>query len=100
MTTMHAYAATQALVDRPDKDRRRGGAAAANLLPATAGAARATAKGCPIFEENSMASRSACRCPSARSRISYTSLRDQSASRRSTVIFREEAASDRYPEFV
>ena len=49
MTTVHAYTATQALVDSPagKKDMRRGRAAAANLVPATTGAAKATAKALP-----------------------------------------------------
>jgi glyceraldehyde 3-phosphate dehydrogenase len=49
MTTIHAYTATQALVDAPSgkKDVRRGRAAAANLVPSTTGAAKATAKALP-----------------------------------------------------
>ncbi len=51
MTTVHAYTATQALVDSPDeKDPRRGRAAAQNLVPSSTGAAIATAKAMPIFE--------------------------------------------------
>jgi glyceraldehyde 3-phosphate dehydrogenase len=49
MTTTHAYTASQALVDRPDRDRRRGRAAAVNLVPSTTGAARATTKALPEF---------------------------------------------------
>ena len=49
MTTIHAYTASQALVDRPSKDRRRGRAAAANLVPATTGAAKATIKALPEY---------------------------------------------------
>lgn len=48
MTTVHAYTASQALVDRPDKkDYRRGRNAAANLVPATTGAAIAATKALP-----------------------------------------------------
>ena len=47
MTTVHAYTAGQALVDGPLADRRRGRAAAANLVPSTTGAARATTKALP-----------------------------------------------------
>lgn len=52
MTTVHAYTATQALVDAPGgkKDMRRGRAAAANLVPSTTGAAKATAKALPELE--------------------------------------------------
>jgi glyceraldehyde 3-phosphate dehydrogenase len=50
MTTTHAYTASQALVDRPDRDRRRGRAAGTNLVPATTGAARATTRALPEYE--------------------------------------------------
>jgi glyceraldehyde 3-phosphate dehydrogenase (phosphorylating) len=50
MTTIHAYTASQALVDRPDKDRRRGRAAAANLVPSTTGAAKATTRSLPEYQ--------------------------------------------------
>lgn len=44
MTTIHAYTADQVLVDGPHKDRRRGRAAAMNIVPTTTGAAVAVAK--------------------------------------------------------
>jgi glyceraldehyde 3-phosphate dehydrogenase len=47
MTTVHAYTADQAVVDRPRDDRRRGRAAGANIVPSTTGAARATALALP-----------------------------------------------------
>ncbi len=47
MTTIHAYTSTQNLVDSPHKDLRRGRAAAANIIPTTTGAAKATAKVIP-----------------------------------------------------
>jgi glyceraldehyde 3-phosphate dehydrogenase len=50
MTTVHAYTASQALVDGPRANRRRGRAAAANLVPSTTGAARATTKALPVLE--------------------------------------------------
>jgi glyceraldehyde 3-phosphate dehydrogenase (phosphorylating) len=49
MTTTHAYTASQALVDRPDRDRRRGRAAATNLVPSTTGAAKATIRALPEY---------------------------------------------------
>ncbi|MGH7625688.1 MAG: type I glyceraldehyde-3-phosphate dehydrogenase [Gemmatimonadaceae bacterium] len=49
MTTVHAYTASQALVDGPRKRFRRGRAAAANLVPATTGAALATTRALPEF---------------------------------------------------
>ena len=49
MTTVHAYTATQMLVDSPGgkKDMRRGRAAAANWVPSSTGAAIATTKALP-----------------------------------------------------
>jgi glyceraldehyde 3-phosphate dehydrogenase len=41
MTTVHAYTATQPVLDAPRKDLRRARAAAVNLIPTTTGAARA-----------------------------------------------------------
>jgi len=42
MTTVHAYTATQALIDGPSKDLREARAAALNIIPTSTGAARAT----------------------------------------------------------
>lgn len=51
MTTLHAYTATQALVDAPDqKDFRRGRAAAANFVPTSTGAAKETIKALPEYK--------------------------------------------------
>ncbi len=47
MTTIHAYTATQNLIDGPHKDLRRARAAAMNILPTTTGAAIATQKVIP-----------------------------------------------------
>jgi len=41
MTTVHAYTATQPLLDAPHRDLRRARAAAINLIPTTTGATRA-----------------------------------------------------------
>jgi glyceraldehyde 3-phosphate dehydrogenase (phosphorylating) len=41
MTTVHAYTASQPVLDAPHKDLRRARAAAVNLIPTTTGAARA-----------------------------------------------------------
>jgi len=52
MTTIHAYTASQKLVDGPDaKDLRRGRAGAANMAPSTTGAAKATAKVVPSLQD-------------------------------------------------
>ncbi|MDX5423512.1 MAG: type I glyceraldehyde-3-phosphate dehydrogenase [Hymenobacteraceae bacterium] len=50
MTTVHAYTSSQALVDGPNKKKRRGRAAAANFVPTSTGAAKATAKALPEME--------------------------------------------------
>jgi glyceraldehyde 3-phosphate dehydrogenase len=47
MTTVHAYTSSQHLIDGPSKDFRRGRAAAANMVPASTGAALATTKVLP-----------------------------------------------------
>jgi glyceraldehyde 3-phosphate dehydrogenase len=49
LNTVHGYTATQSLVDAPAKgaDMRRGRAAAANIVPATTGAAIAVARAIP-----------------------------------------------------
>jgi glyceraldehyde 3-phosphate dehydrogenase len=49
MTTVHAYTASQSLVDGPSKSFRRGRAAAANLVPSTTGAALATTRALPEY---------------------------------------------------
>ena len=49
MTTVHAYTASQSLVDGPGKGFRRGRAAAANLVPASTGAALATTRALPEY---------------------------------------------------
>jgi glyceraldehyde 3-phosphate dehydrogenase len=49
MTTVHAYTASQALVDAAHGRPRRGRAAGANLVPTSTGAAAATAKALPEY---------------------------------------------------
>ncbi|MFZ5365253.1 MAG: type I glyceraldehyde-3-phosphate dehydrogenase [Patescibacteria group bacterium] len=52
MSTIHAYTATQKLVDGPDpKDPRRGRAAALNIVPTTTGAADAVVKTLPSLKD-------------------------------------------------
>jgi glyceraldehyde 3-phosphate dehydrogenase len=50
MTTIHAYTASQTIVDGPRKKWRRGRAAAINFVPTSTGAAIATTKILPAFE--------------------------------------------------
>jgi glyceraldehyde 3-phosphate dehydrogenase len=47
MTTVHAYTGDQMLLDGPHKDLRRARSAAANIVPTTTGAARATGEVIP-----------------------------------------------------
>jgi glyceraldehyde 3-phosphate dehydrogenase len=49
MTTIHAYTASQRIVDGPRKHFRRGRAGATNLVPTSTGAARATTRALPDF---------------------------------------------------
>jgi glyceraldehyde 3-phosphate dehydrogenase len=49
MTSVHAYTASQSLVDGPGTGFRRGRAAAANLVPAPTGAALATTRALPEY---------------------------------------------------
>lgn len=52
MTTVHAYTASQRLVDGPDpKDLRRGRAGAVNMAPSSTGAAKATALVIPELKD-------------------------------------------------
>ena len=58
LNTVHAYTATQALVDSPDKgDWRRGRAAAANIVPSSTGAAKALSKAVGGFSFDGIALR-------------------------------------------
>jgi len=50
MTTTHAYTSSQGIVDSPAKKVRRGRAAAANFVPTSTGAAKATGKAMPEVE--------------------------------------------------
>jgi glyceraldehyde 3-phosphate dehydrogenase len=49
LTTVHAYTASQSVVDGPNRRRRRGRAAAANLVPSSTGAALATTRALPQY---------------------------------------------------
>lgn len=50
MTTVHAYTASQGLVDGPAGKWRRGRAAALNFVPTSTGAAKATTKALPQYD--------------------------------------------------
>lgn len=96
MTTVHAYTSSQSIVDGPSKRVRRGRAAAANLVPATTGAALATTRALP--EHAGLFDGIAIRAP-----IPVGSIADITfvTSRKTTVeevnqIFAEEAETERY----
>ncbi|WP_439882327.1 type I glyceraldehyde-3-phosphate dehydrogenase [Pontibacter sp. MBLB2868] len=96
MTTIHAYTSSQSLVDGPNKKIRRGRAAAANFVPTSTGAAKATARALPEMEGKFDGA--AIRGP-----VPAGSIADMNmvTARETTVdeinsILREEAGSDRY----
>ncbi len=97
LTTIHAYTATQAIVDQPSgKDWLRGRAAAVNIVPATTGAAVATAKALPQLKGKFDGI--AARVPVPDGSLSDITI----LTRKSTTVdevnrvLREEAASERY----
>jgi glyceraldehyde 3-phosphate dehydrogenase len=96
MTTVHAYTASQAIVDGPSKRFERGRAGAANFVPTSTGAAQATAKALPQYE--GLFDGIAVRGPVAVGSLADIVLVTE---RKTSVeelnqIFVEEAASDRY----
>ena len=100
MTTVRAYSASQRIVDKPSKNFERGRAGAANFVPTTTGAAKATAKALPQLDN--LFDGIAVRGP-----VAVGSLADIVivAERKTSVeeinqIFMEEAASDRYRDIV
>jgi glyceraldehyde 3-phosphate dehydrogenase len=96
MTTVHAYTATQQLVDGPSKSFRRGRAAAANLVPASTGAARATTRAVPDLGDrfDGIAVRAPIPVGSVAD-IVFVASRSTTAEGVNDV-FRQEAASARY----
>ncbi len=99
MTTVHAYTASQAIVDSPNSSHpRRGRAGANNFVPTSTGAAIATTKALPQYK--GLFDGVAVRAP-----VPVGSLADITVltTRKTTVeevnrIFKEEAASARYQD--
>lgn len=96
LTTLHAYTASQSLVDGPHKKMRRGRAGAENLVPTSTGAAVATTKALPQYK--GLFDGVAVRAP-----IPVGSLADivilterETSVEEINNIFREEAVSARY----
>lgn len=100
MTTIHAYTASQALVDRPDKDRRRGPAAPASLVPSSTGAAKATTQALPEYHGtfDGVAIRAPVPVGSIADIVCLVGRRTSADEVNS--IFREEAGSARYRDIV
>jgi glyceraldehyde 3-phosphate dehydrogenase (phosphorylating) len=96
MNTVHAYTASQALVDGPHRKMRRGRAGAANLVPSTTGAATATARVLPVTSGRFQGT--AVRTPVPICSLSDIVMLTQRATSVEEVnaIFLEEARSDRY----
>jgi glyceraldehyde 3-phosphate dehydrogenase len=96
MTTIHAYTSTQAIVDAGAGDFRRGRAAAANLVPASTGAAIATTRALPEYKGkfNGVAVRVPVPVGSLADIVLLTQ-RETSVSEVNSV-FNDEAASERY----
>jgi glyceraldehyde 3-phosphate dehydrogenase len=100
MTAVHAYTASQAIVDGPSKRFERGRAGAANFVPTSTGAAVATTKALPQYTD--LFDGIAVRGPVAVGSLADIVLVTE---RRTSVeeinqIFVEEASSDRYRDIV
>ncbi len=96
MSTVHAYTASQSIVDGPNKRLERGRAGGANFVPTTTGAAIATTKALPQYKGrfDGIAIRGPVPVGSVADIVAVTS-------RPTTVdevnsIFREEAGGERY----
>lgn len=96
MTTVHAYTATQAIVDGPNKKFRRGRAGAENLVPTTTGAAVATTK--ILTQHKNKFDGAAVRVPTPVGSIADIVLVTERPTSVEEVnqIFRDEAESQRY----
>lgn len=96
MTTVHAYTASQAIVDAPRGHLERGRAGAANLVPTSTGAAAATVRALPSLQDRFDGV--AVRAPVPAGSIAdvvFLAARRTSAGEVNDA-FREEAESDRY----
>ncbi len=100
MTTVHAYTASQHLVDGPARRWRRGRAGAANIVPTSTGAAEVTAKTVPSIQGrfDGVALRVPVPVGSIADVVCVTSR--PTSVEEVNDIFREEAGSDRYGDVV
>jgi len=102
LTTVHAYTASQALIDSPggNKDFRRGRSAAQSFVPSSTGAARATVRALPVMQDrfDGVAVRGPVVVGSL-SDLVFVLGRDTTSDEVNGVL-RREAASDRYQEVI
>lgn len=101
LNTIHAYTASQSLVDGPSKKKlRMGRAAAMNLVPASTGAAIATIKTLPQYDGkfDGIAIRTPVVVGSI-SDITFIAARKTSAEEINTIL-KEEASTDRYKKVI
>ena len=100
MTTVHAYTASQGIVDKPSKRFERGRAGAANFVPTTTGAAQATAKALPQLENlfDGIAVRGPVAVGSLADIVIVTERKTSVAE--INQIFMEEAGSERYRDII
>lgn len=99
LNTVHAYTASQGLVDAPSKKKlRMGRAAALNLIPASTGAAVATTKALPQLEGrfDGVAIRTPVPVGSI-SDITFLAARNTSAEEINNIL-KEESKNDRYKQ--
>ncbi len=98
LTTVHAYTSTQGIVDAPNKKMRRGRAAAANFVPTTTGATKATSK--VLKQLDGKFEGSAIRGPVPAGSISDLNFVTKKPAGKEEVnkIFKDEAHSERYRE--
>ncbi|MCL4783587.1 MAG: type I glyceraldehyde-3-phosphate dehydrogenase [Bryobacterales bacterium] len=96
MTTIHAYTTSQGIVDGPNKQFRRGRAAAANLVPTSTGAAKAATLALPELKGkfDGVAVRAPVPVGSLADIVLLTSR--PTSVEEVNAIFREESQSERY----
>ena len=100
MTTIHAYTSSQTLVDGPKKKWRRGRAAAANFVPTSTGAAKATTRVLPQYSGkfDGVAVRGPVTVGSLADIVILTER--PTSVREVNDIFRQEAGTERYREIL
>jgi glyceraldehyde 3-phosphate dehydrogenase len=100
MTTIHAYTATQKIVDGYSKKERRGRAGAANLVPTTTGAALATTK--VLTDYSGKFDGVAVRCPVIAGSMADMVFHIERETTRDEVnaMFREESKKSRYKDIL